>query len=234
MIGFLRKMRSPKRPPRPDGEVRLRPRDCHSHVIPGVDDGSRSFEESLQMLRMLSEAGAKHVIATPHIFPGRYPNERETVSPPFEKLVRLAADAGLALSLELGAEHYLDDTLADRVGAGRAIAFGPERYLLFETPTGPTQPIGLFEVVQTMTEAGYTPLLAHVERYQWLRDEVGQEILEDLRCAGVRFQVNRTRQQTRTGKSSSRGRFIARLQSRGWVDEVGSDLHRATPDGRPT
>ncbi len=213
--------------------VTLRPRDCHSHVIPGVDDGSRSLSESLDMLRILGDAGATRVIATSHIFPGRFPNEPEHLRPGFGELQTAASVAGIGLDLELGAEHYLDDTLLARIKQGQVLAFGPERYVLFETFTGEHPPVGLFEVVHELSHRGYTPLVAHIERYLWLQSEDGQEILEDLRAAGARFQVNRTVGKVNAPGVGRRGKFIARLLRRGWIDEVGSDLHRPTPEGRP-
>lgn len=213
--------------------VHLRARDCHSHVIPGVDDGSRSLEESLAMLRLLAEAGAQTVIATSHIYPGRFPNEPDPLRRGFEEVQRAADEAGIGVTLELGAEHYLDETLLPRVQSGRHIAFGPERYVLFEAHTGETAPVDLMPVVRALLERGDTPLVAHVERYHWLRGEQGWELVEDLRAMGARFQVNRTVGKVNVPGEGPRGRFIAKLQAKGWIDEVGSDLHRPTQEGRP-
>lgn len=211
----------------------LGPRDCHCHVIPGVDDGSRSTEESLAILRLLRGDGVRTVIATPHIYPGRFDNEPEDLRPRFEALCRERDAAGIEIELELGAEHWLDDSLLDRIAAGRVIAFGPERYVLFETTTGPHVPPRLLDVTHALADAGYTPLCAHVERYAYLRDDDGHEVLEDLRAAGARFQVNRSVGKANVPGQGTRGRFIAMLRERGWIDEVGSDLHRPTPEGRP-
>ena len=219
-------------PQAPTG-IQLRPRDCHTHVIPGVDDGSRSFEESLDMLRLLRDAGARRVIATPHIFPARYPNEPEALAVVFNQLCQRVEAAELDIELDLGAEHFLDDELAGRIRAGAILAFGPERYVLFETHTGDGIPAQLYDVIRELRKGGYTPLLGHVERYRWLRDEDGMETCEDLRSAGVRFQVNRTVGQVNRPGHGDRGRFIARLLEAGWIDEVGSHLHRPTPERRP-
>jgi protein-tyrosine phosphatase len=221
--------------PRPgDGAhaaIGLRPRDCHCHVIPGVDDGSRSLTESRDMLSLLIDAGARRVIATPHVFPGRFPNEPEQLRPRFDALRDAVAD--LPVELELGAEHYLDETLRSRVEARRVLEFGPERYVLFEClPSGPL-PVDLMAVVHALAAGGYTPLLAHVERYPWLRGPERDEIAADLRAAGCRFQVNRTVGSMNQPGRGSRGEILAWLQTCGWIDEVGSDLHRATPEGRP-
>lgn len=213
--------------------VDLRPRDCHAHILPGVDDGSRSMEESIAMLRLLYDAGARTVISTSHIFPGRFDNEPEGLRTVFEDVDRARAEAGIDLTLELGAEHWLDDSLVSRIEAGRVLAFGPERYVLFETSTGVHVPAELMSTVEALRNAGYTPLMAHVERYAYLRDDDGKELALDLRALGVKFQVNRTVGKANVPGEGSRGKFIAWLLERGFVDEVGSDLHRPTPEGRP-
>lgn len=216
-----------------EAPIQLRARDCHCHVLPGVDDGSRDLDESLNMLRLLQDAGAETVVTTSHIYPGRFPNEREILEPIFDQLVDAARAAEIDVTLELGAEHYLDDSLEERIRANRHIAFGPERYLLFETHTFDQVPTALFGAVAAMNQAGLTPLMAHVERYQYLRGTDGWEVVEDLRAAGVRFQVNRTVGKINVPGVGSRGRMLSKLQAAGYIDEVGSDLHRATPEGRP-
>jgi tyrosine-protein phosphatase YwqE len=229
MLKWLRKKNSSPR----CVAVTLRVRDCHTHVIPGVDDGSRSTSESLEMLQLLIDTGVQTVVATPHIYPGRFDNEPEELSRAFERLEYARATAKLPVTLELGAEHYLCEPLIERIRKDRVIAFGPERYVLFETSTGEHVPPILMDAVYRLLERGYRPLMAHVERYRYLRSEEGWELCEDLRSAGVRFQVNRTRGPIDRRVDNPRGRFIARLLDRGWVDEVGSDMHRPTADGRP-
>jgi tyrosine-protein phosphatase YwqE len=231
MLSLLRRLTGAAKAETRARGVVLRPRDCHTHVIPGVDDGARTMEESLQMLRLLHRAGARTVIATSHIYPGRFDNEPDELRRRFEELEAARRHAEIPVELELGAEHYLDETLLDRVRAGNVVAFGAERYVLFETATGEHVPTPLLDVVYALGDGGYTPLMAHVERYRWLRDD--DELCEDLRAAGVKFQVNRTVGKSNLPGKGSRGEFIAKLIDRDWIDEVGSDLHRATQEGRP-
>lgn len=199
-----------KKRPAAGQAIALRPRDCHCHVIPGVDDGSRDLAMSLQMLRLLKDAGASTVVCTSHMYPGRYDNTPASLRVAFDQLVVDAAAAGLDLELVLGAEHFLDDGLAARVRAGEILSFGAERYVLFEAHTSDLMPRGLFDATKAMTDLGYTPLLAHVERYHWLRGDDGDEILEDLRAAGVKFQVNRTVGKVNVPGEGPRGAFLLR------------------------
>lgn len=222
-----------KKRPAEDREIALRARDCHCHAIPGVDDGARDMDMSLAMLRLLKDAGAKTVVCTSHMYPGKYDNTPDVLARAFDGLQESVAKAGIDVAIELGAEHFCDDALADRIRRGEFIAFGPERYVLFETHTRETVPRTLLDVVRTITELGCTPLLAHVERYHWLRGDEGDELCEDLRAVGTKFQVNRTVGKTNVPGVGPRGAFLAMLLARGWVDEVGSDLHRPTAEGRP-
>ncbi|RMG98877.1 MAG: histidinol-phosphatase [Deltaproteobacteria bacterium] len=232
VFDFVRRLgRKPSKPP--PAAVAYRPRDCHSHVLWGVDDGARTRDEAIEMLRLLRQDGARRIVATPHIYPGRFPNEPGPLRERFEELCRARDEAGIDVELELGAEHFLDETLVRRVEDGAHVCFGPERYVLFEAHTGPTIPVHLDDAVRAIVARGQTPLLAHVERYRWARGEEGWEVLADLRAVGVRFQVNRTVGHVNVPGEGSRGRAIARLLEEGWVDEVGSDLHRPTADGRP-
>lgn len=222
-----------KKRPAVDREITLRPRDCHCHAIPGVDDGARDLDMSLAMLRLLQAAGAETIVCTSHMYPGKYDNTPDGLARAFDGLQSAAAAAGIGVRLELGAEHFLDEGLADRIRRGEIIAFGPERYVLFEAHTRENAPQSLLEVVRTLTDRGFTPLLAHVERYHWLRGDDGDELCEDLRAVGTKFQVNRTVGKSNVPMVGPRGAFLSMLLTRGWVDEVGSDLHRPTPDGRP-
>lgn len=227
MLGWLKKKIGG------DDGVALRERDCHTHVIPGIDDGSRSMEESLKMLALLRREGAKTVVATSHMFPARFDNHADGLKRGFEALESARAEAGIEVTLQLGAEHYLDDGFVERIKAGHIVAFGPERYVLFETTTGPHAPPALLSVVHELRERGYVPLVAHIERYAYLRGEEGHEIVEDLRAAGARFQVNRTVGKANRPGVGGRGQMIQWLMQRDWIDEVGSDLHRPTREGRP-
>ncbi|MBL4687961.1 MAG: hypothetical protein JKY37_25445 [Nannocystaceae bacterium] len=215
------------------GDIMLGERDCHSHIIPGIDDGSRTMAESLKMLALLHAEGVRTLAATSHMFPSRFDNQPDDLQRGFEALERARDDAGIELTLQLGAEHYLDEDFVARIKAGCIVPFGPESYVLFETTTGAHAPSNLLDAVHEIRDRGMVPLVAHIERYQYLRDEEGHEMVEDLRSAGAQFQVNRTVGKANRPGLGGRGRMIAWLQARDWIDEVGSDLHRPTREGRP-
>jgi len=191
------------------------------------------MSESLEMLKLLRTEGARTVVATSHMFPARFNNEPDDLRRGFAALQEASHAAAVDIELVLGAEHYLDEGFGERIKAGKVLPFGPERYVLFETTTGQHAPPSLMTVVHDLADRGYVPLVAHIERYAYLRGEDGREMVEDLRSAGARFQVNRTVGKANRPGVGNRGQMIAWLAEQDWIDEVGSDLHRPTREGRP-
>ncbi|PKN44050.1 MAG: protein tyrosine phosphatase, partial [Deltaproteobacteria bacterium HGW-Deltaproteobacteria-20] len=80
--------------------------DLHSHWIPGVDDGVPSVDEGIALLRALSAAGFERVIATPHMRPGMFDNERKGLEAAYEEMVRHVASSGVGVQVGLGCEHF--------------------------------------------------------------------------------------------------------------------------------
>lgn len=192
--------------------------DIHSHVLPRMDDGSRSTEESLELLRALADQGIDRVAATPHFYPGE--------TDPEEFLARRAAAAARlteALSstpglprLTLGAEVYYFEGIA-RTEAAEALRIQGTQLLLLEMPTRPWTARMVDEVLELNARRDVTVLLAHVERY--LRGQE-PEVWDTLLEGGVLAQSNasffldwRTR------------RKALRMLKAGRIHLLGSDCH---------
>jgi protein-tyrosine phosphatase len=137
--------------------------DLHSHVIPAVDDGARSEEESLELLRGLHEIGYAEVVATPHARPGLWDPDDGLVRERLAQLRERAKQNGIPLVLGLGAEHYWDERVFN-VDRSRLRPHGDAMALLIEVPTMKTPP-GLEEACFRLRVKGLLPLLAHPERY---------------------------------------------------------------------
>ncbi len=196
--------------------------DVHSHVIPGVDDGSRTMEESVQMLRCLVEQGFTGVIATPHDSRRRpLPDLDERVQALEAEIRRICPD----FSVWPGQETYYHDGLVERLKCGEAHPINHTRYVLveFEPDVAARQ---LLLAVRRLAEAGYWPLLAHMERYVCLKDE---GCLRDAAGYGGCFQMN---YDSLVGFWYSREvRRCRRLVRDGWIQVLGTDMHRM--DWRP-
>lgn len=196
--------------------------DIHSHILPGLDDGSRSMGETLKMVRQLYEAGFKTLIATPHVFEGRdflSPMEILTAV----KEVRLqVAEAGIPVEIFPGAENYIFPDMAKWASAGKLMTLGnTSKYLLLEFPLLEI-PLYADQVFFELQVLGLTPVLAHPERYRGLVGE--PERLLGWAKKGVLLQLDL---RSLDGKYGPQAKRLAEVMLRSdLVHLVGSDAHR--------
>lgn len=188
--------------------------DQHSHILFGVDDGVRTLEESLAVLKYEESLGIKEVWCTPHIMEDSA-NRTQDLQARFEELQ--AAYQG-PLKLHLAAEYMLDTVFEMRF-ADRDLLTMESDTLLVETSAW-TPPLGLYETFREIQSAGYRPLFAHPERYRYLNEPS----YERLRKLGIHFQLNLP---SLVGFYGDTAMHKAEwLLSRGYYTEVGSDCHR--------
>ncbi|MCF6205589.1 MAG: capsular biosynthesis protein [Sulfurovum sp.] len=201
-------------------EERLKLRvDIHSHLIPGIDDGSQSMEESLLLLKGLEEVGYEKVITTPHIMSDSYPNSAETIYSGLKNLRIEAQKAGILLQIEAGAEYYLDEFFYDEMKKEHILTIGG-KYVLFES-SYISKPLQVEEMIFAIGEAGYEPMMAHPERYRYIRNP--QKEYRRFKDLGVHFQVNLNSFGGHYGKGAKE---LAEFLSRnGMIDFLGSDTH---------
>lgn len=194
--------------------------DLHSHLIPGIDDGSQSIEESIKLIRGLSDLGYKKIITTPHIMPGNFNNTPEIILSGLEKLKKQLDNEGINTKIEAAAEYYLDENFLKNIQNDNLITFG-ENYVLFELPSM-SKPPHLEEAIFELTLKGYKPILAHPERYLYMHDKNLSQY-ETLRPMGLLYQINML---SLIGYYSKPIERVAKeLINRGMVDLIGSDMH---------
>lgn len=194
--------------------------DLHSHLIPGIDDGSKSMEESLSFLKEMEALEYQKVITTPHIMIDAYKNTPEIIHEGLEALREAAKSEGIGVEIEAAAEYYLDDGFYDLLEKGDMLTINGE-YLLFET-SYVSKPLQLEEMIFEIGAAGYTPLMAHPERYRYIKEfkkEYGR-----FKELGVMFQVNLNSFGGHYGKDAKRKADF--LSQEGMIDFLGSDIHR--------
>ena len=194
--------------------------DLHSHLIPGIDDGSKSMDDSIQMIEAFIAQGYTKLITTPHIMSHRYPNSKAIIE---EGLVALKEELNarnIAIEIEVASEYYLDETVMDLVQERDIMTFG-DNYMLFEMSY--VQPLHyLDDMVYEMKIAGYNPVLAHPERYIYMHEDFSK--YERLKESGLLFQVN----------IPSLGGFYSKaiqtaakqIADAGMIDFIGSDAHK--------
>lgn len=222
-MGFLRNLFSGSSEKQPPFEgLGL---DIHSHLIPGIDDGATDLEDSINLVRQLMSLGFDRFITTPHIMSDAFRNTPETIGNGLKRLRKGLDEAGIEVEIEAAAEYYLDEVFLEMVDSQPLMTFGGEkRYLLFET-SYVSKPMSLQETIFKLKSSGYTPILAHPERYQYFWELEDVEPIRQLRERGALMQVNIT------SFAGTRGRRAARIAKemaqQGLIDLVGTDLHRS-------
>ncbi|AHJ99268.1 tyrosine-protein phosphatase [Hymenobacter swuensis] len=197
--------------------------DMHSHLLPGLDDGAETLEQSLELLRGLRELGYHKLVMTPHVMGDFYRNTPEGIRNALAALRQAAAQAGLGdVQLECAAEYYLDESFAARLERNEELLSfgGTQRLVLIET-SYINEPFNLTETVFKLKAAGYQPVLAHPERYTYLYGRF--EDLVRIREEGVLLQVNLN---SLIGYYSAGAKRVAeKLIDAGLVDLLGTDAH---------
>lgn len=156
--------------------------DWHCHLLPGVDDGVQTMEESLQILSLYEELGISEVWLTPHIMEDM-PNRTEDLK---ERFVELNAAYQGNITLHLAAENMLDNLFEERLAKNDLLPLGKDgKHLLVETSYF-NPPMGLKNILLRIKAKGYYPVLAHPERYVYM-DGNDYRQLKDM---NVLFQLN--------------------------------------------
>lgn len=194
--------------------------DMHSHLIPGIDDGSKSMEESIDLVRRLAGYGLKKIITTPHIMSEYYRNTPKIIQMGLDDLRKAIKQEGIEVELDAAAEYYMDEIFLEKVKEGeRMLTFG-DKYILVETGFI-NKPQMLLDIIFHLEMAGYKPVLAHPERYQYLI--IDKKLQEELFERKLLFQVNLL---SLTGFYSKQVKdFAEMLIEKGVVALLGTDCH---------
>ncbi len=190
--------------------------DCHSHILPGVDDGVETMEESLAILSLYERLGIREVWLTPHIMED-VPNETATLRQRFSQLK--AAYQG-SIVLHLSAEYMIDNTFRSRFDDGDLLPWGTDRNRLLVETSCFSAPAGFHGLLKEIAAKGYYPLLAHPERYMYMSKSDYQQ----LRASGVEFQLNLFSLVGMYGKEAQLKAEL--LLKAGTYSYIGTDLHR--------
>lgn len=190
--------------------------DLHCHILPGLDDGSGSFEESLAMAAMAASHGIRRIVATPHCVTGGARDVLQSV----EMLQELLIDEGIPLQLHPGMEIFGTFDTAWLLREGKLLTLNGSRYPLIEFAFH-TDGEEETEILQTVIDAGFTPLVAHPERYDYICRE--PTLINAWKRMGCLFQVNRGSLLGRYGYSAQQMGMA--LVHRGFATVVASDAH---------
>mgnify|MGYP001180884719 CR=1 FL=1 len=194
--------------------------DMHSHLIPGIDDGAQTLEDSLNLIRALHGLGYRKLITTPHIMSDHYRNTPEIILGGLQTVREALAKENLDVTLEAAAEYYIDDVFVKKLEEEELLTFG-NKYLLFEV-SFINYPENIREIIFNMQLKGYKPVLAHPERYPFWARKFSE--YESFRDAGVLLQINANSIAGYYGIEAKK--TAEKMIDLKMVDLIGTDLHK--------
>ena len=193
--------------------------DIHSHLLPSIDDGALTFEDTLQLITSLQKFGTCQFITTPHIMQYVWDNTHEEIKLKEKETVLQLLKKDFNAPLKAAAEYLMDDHFVNLFQAGQLLTL-TENYVLVEM-SYLNPPIQLYSILFDLQVAGYVPVLAHPERYLFYHSNLNE--YDKLKKAGCLFQLNLL---SVVGYYGLRIRKIAeQLLKKGMYDYVGSDVH---------
>jgi protein-tyrosine phosphatase len=200
--------------------------DLHCHWIANIDDGVRSPHDGIALLRGLHQAGFSTVVATPHMRPGMFDNDRDALEKAFREMTPAIAqarrEAGLPLpEVHLASEHFFDDVVFQRLTHGQGLPYPGGKTVLIEFPTN-AFPAFLQARLFDLRRAGLIPVIAHPERYQpvWKDDSC----LDPLSDAGALLLMDVCALVGKYGRASQKA--AERLLEEDAYEAACSDAHK--------
>lgn len=219
-MGIFSKIFGKREEELPDFEISSIKTDMHSHLIPGIDDGSQSMDETIAMLAKFESLGYSKVITTPHIMSDSYPNTPEIILAGLEKVRNEMHQLGMKIQLEAAAEYYFDETLIPLIKNKELLTFG-DNYVLIEFGFH-TPPQYVDQVFFDLKTMGYRVVVAHFERYMYYLGKIDQAI--EWREKGINIQLNLNSLSGNYGPAiKKQAEALIDAQA---IDFVGTDCHR--------
>ena len=195
--------------------------DIHNHILPGIDDGAKNVQESIDLIRGFKELGITNMVATPHIMSNLYPNTKETITASLDLLTNeLLANDLKDISIEAAAEHMIDDSFKELLEQGEVMSMR-KQYLLVEMSY--LQPsINFDDAIKSIMKKGFFPILAHPERYgYWHTNKANYS---KYKKKGVQYQLNLLSLSDYYGPEVQR--MALYLLDHGLIDYIATDIHR--------
>ncbi|MDB0602029.1 histidinol phosphatase [Tenacibaculum maritimum] len=214
MIFFKRKL-IPLKEVFPEGFV-----DIHSHLLPGIDDGAKNMENSIELIAKMRSYGIKNLITTPHVLGDLYPNSSEIIKEKLEEVkLELKKKKMKDISIRAAAEYMMDEQFLERLKNDDILTL-KDNFILVEMSYF-NAPYNLYEILFDIQLKSYKPVLAHPERYNFYHNNF--ESYYKLKKSGCVFQLNLLSLTEQYGKGVQR--VAKRLLKEGMYDFVGTDTH---------
>lgn len=198
--------------------------DIHCHILPGVDDGAESGKVTMELLRQEYKDGIRRIIVTPHYRAGMFEPSLKIVEHRFQKVKEHAARIGKSgIRMYLGCEYYRSITMCEDIGNELRYTMAGTSYILTEFSARDTYRT-IRNIVYDLVAREFTPIIAHVERYDALQKDT--EDIADLIELGAMIQVNAGSVLGDSGRKIKR--FCKKLMDLNYVHFVASDCHDMT------
>lgn len=194
--------------------------DIHCHILPGVDDGSQSPEETKAMLEKAWDEGIQIMVATPHYHKQRGKNDIDLIKKQLLLTRKLAKEVHPKMQICLGMEIYYGEDVPELLKTGKAVSIRKSRYILVEFSPGDDFQY-ILNAVRKLQMSGHTVIIAHIERYNCLREDISN--VEYLREMGAYLQVNAGSITGSYGRSVKK--FLREVLKAHLVQLVGTDAH---------
>lgn len=205
----------------PPADLSLVKADMHSHLIPGIDDGAQTIEDSIELIKGLKAKGFTYFVTTPHIMSDFYRNTPEIILPLLDKVREEITKQNIGVTIDAAAEYYLDRDFERKIKSEKLLSFGKENYVLFEL-SYLNEPSNMHRIIFDLLGAGYTPILAHPERYPFYYDKYDEYLQMHDKGALLQLNIN-----SLTGYYSPQTKEIAeRMCKDGIIDFIGTDCHK--------
>ena len=195
--------------------------DIHSHLIPNIDDGSGSIEETVAMLNEAKQAGFTDIILTSHYMEKAYENKPEIIELWTEQLKKIVNNENLDINLYTGNELYISDNIEELIRNKQVLTLANSMYLLMELPLNSyVQYVG--DAIFTLRAMHITPIIAHPERYSYVQDNI--DFVQVLINQGCLIQCNYASIIGVYGRKAEK--TVKKLLKMDLVHFLGSDCHK--------
>lgn len=196
--------------------------DFHTHIIPNIDDGSKSVEETFNLIKEAEKVGFDKIIATSHYKPETYEVDKSERNIWIQELNKAFIKQDIKVELFLGCENYISSDLVNLIKNNKACTINNTTYILFELPLKSEEPANLNDIIYEILANKMIPILAHPERYKFIQND--PNIVYDLIEKGVLMQLNYG---SFIGQYGEWAMFVAKkMLANNMVHFLGTDVHK--------
>ena len=195
--------------------------DIHSHILYGIDDGSKTLEQSIKILQELKEIGFKKIVLTPHyIINSKYQTNNKEKQKILEEIKKNIQQKNIDIELYLGNEVLINDNIYELIEKKEISTINNSKYILIELPLYTTQKNAL-DIMYELKIKNITPILAHPERYEFIQKN--PKAIEDFINEGIILQANYGSIIGIYGKKAKK--TIKKLLKENYISLFGTDIH---------